>query len=74
MSLEANKQIVREYFEACEAADFEALDRIIADDAKRWMIPSTPFSGVFGKDEIIGSFRSVCGSFRTNPSATQSNG
>ncbi|WP_084399070.1 nuclear transport factor 2 family protein [Henriciella aquimarina] len=59
MSIEENKKVVLDYFAASKAGDVEKLKQLIADDAKRWMIPGTPFSGVADKAEMIGAFEAV---------------
>ncbi|WP_183029934.1 nuclear transport factor 2 family protein [Altericroceibacterium spongiae] len=61
MSVEENKQVVRDYFSASAVGDLARLDQLIADDATRWMIPSTPFSGVANKAEMMAAFEAVSG-------------
>lgn len=61
MSIEENKKVVLDYFAASASGDLEKLDKLIADDAERWMIPSTPFSGIASKAEMMAAFKAVSG-------------
>lgn len=53
MTLEANKKLVREFFDAIAAADFARMDRMMTDDATWWVAPSTIFSGLHTKKEFL---------------------
>ena len=61
MSIEDNKKVVMDYFAASAAGDLEKLDQVLSDDCKRWMIPSTPFSGEANKEEMMAAFKAVSG-------------
>jgi hypothetical protein len=40
--LEANKRVVRRYFEAIERADYPAVESLLADEVRFWLPPSVP--------------------------------
>jgi ketosteroid isomerase-like protein len=42
MSAEANKAVVRRYFAAIEAADYAAIEALLADEVRFWLPPSVP--------------------------------
>jgi uncharacterized protein len=54
MSVEANKAIVRRYFEAIEAADYDAIGSLLADEVRFWLPPSVPDGVEFqGRGDIM---------------------
>jgi hypothetical protein len=42
VSAEANKRLVRRYFQAIEAADYPAIEGLLAEQVRFWLPPSVP--------------------------------
>jgi ketosteroid isomerase-like protein len=42
VSVEANKAVVRRYFAAIEAADYDTIEKLFADEVRFWLPPSVP--------------------------------
>lgn len=42
MSVEANKTVVRRYFKAIEDADYDTIEKLLADEVRFWLPPSVP--------------------------------
>lgn len=59
MTLEANKQLVRDFLGAIAAGDAGRVDGMMTDDATWWVMPSTPFSGVHPKAAFLSLFPQV---------------
>jgi ketosteroid isomerase-like protein len=54
MSIEANKAVVRRYFQAIEEADYETIEKLLADDVRFWLPPSVPDGVEFqGRRDIM---------------------
>jgi ketosteroid isomerase-like protein len=57
MGADANKQFIREYFEAVCGGNNEKVVGSFADDVTWWVPPSSPMAGTYrGKDEVLGMF------------------
>ncbi len=53
MSAEANKSVIRDYFERVQRGDPAVAD-LIADDASWWVPPASPLGGVYeGKARVL---------------------
>ena len=59
MSIEENKRIVLEYFSASTTGDTATVDKLLTDDATLWALPSTPFSGVHGREAMVSSDKPI---------------
>lgn len=59
MTLEANKQLARDFLTAVAAGEVSRVDAMMTDDATWWVIPSTAFSGVHQKAAFLGLFPQV---------------
>lgn len=57
--LEHNKRVALSFYEALEAKDPVALDRVLAEDAELWVIGSTPASGSCGKSRFMELFAAM---------------
>lgn len=53
MSVEVNKQVVRDFFQALRDGDVASLDRLTTDDVVWWVAPTTIFSGTYQKAEWL---------------------
>ena len=54
MSIEANKAVVRRYFKAIEDADYETIEKLLADEVRFWLPPSVPDGVEFaGRHEVM---------------------
>ena len=54
--IEHNKRVALSFYEALSAKDPVALDKVLAEDAKLWVIGSTPASGECGKARFMELF------------------
>lgn len=57
MSLEDNKRVVMDYFDAVMAVDTAKLDSLIAEGATQWLMPGTPLSGTVERDQMVGGIQ-----------------
>lgn len=58
MSVEANKAVVRRYFEAIEAADYATIEKLLADEVRFWLPPSVPDGAeLAGRHDIMRNIR-----------------
>ncbi len=58
MSIEANKAVVRRYFKAIEEADYETIEKLLADEVRFWLPPSVPDGIEFqGRHDIMRNIR-----------------
>lgn len=56
-SPEANKKLIRDYFEAVSSGASEKLAAAFADDIVWWVPPSSPMAGTYkGKEAVFGMF------------------
>ncbi|MGH7290734.1 MAG: nuclear transport factor 2 family protein [Myxococcota bacterium] len=54
MSVEANKTVVRRYFKAIEEADYDTIEKLLADEVRFWLPPSVPDAGELqGRADIM---------------------
>ena len=54
MSVEANKTVVRRYFKAIEDADYDTIEKLLADEVRFWLPPSVPDGVEFqGRPDIM---------------------
>lgn len=54
---EANKQLIRDYFEAVATGAGEKVAAAFADDVVWWVPPSSPMAGTYrGKEAVFGMF------------------
>jgi ketosteroid isomerase-like protein len=63
MSLEANKQLAREFIDALSRADTDWVLAHYADDMEMWTAGSLAFSGSHTKDEIRPLMDGILGAF-----------
>lgn len=63
MTLEANKQLARDFIEALSRADTEWVLDHYADDMVMWTAGTLAISGTHGKDEIRGLMDGILGAF-----------
>jgi ketosteroid isomerase-like protein len=61
--LEANKKVVRRFFECLSAGDADALLALYADDVQCWTAGDLPFSGLHPKEELRAMIEGVVGVF-----------
>jgi len=58
MSIETNKAVVRRYFKALEEADYETIEKLLADEVRFWLPPSVPDGIEFqGRHDIMRNIR-----------------
>ena len=58
MGIEANKSVVRGYFEAIRRADYQAVESLLADAVRFWLPPSVPDGVEYrGRDDIMRNIR-----------------
>ena len=58
MSIEANKAVVRRYFKAIEAADYDTIEKLLADEVRFWLPPSVPDGAeLAGRADIMRNIR-----------------
>lgn len=56
-SPEANKQFVRDYFDAVSSGATDKVVAAFADDIEWWVPPSSPLAGTYrGKEAVLGMF------------------
>ncbi len=56
-SPEANKKLIRDYFEAVGSGASDKVVAAFADDVSWWVPPSSPMAGTYeGKDAVLGMF------------------
>jgi ketosteroid isomerase-like protein len=56
-SPEANKKIIRDYFDAVGSGASDKVVAAFADDVVWWVPPSSPMAGTYrGKDAVLGMF------------------
>jgi ketosteroid isomerase-like protein len=56
-SPEANKQFIRDYFEAVGSGASDKVVAAFADDVTWWVPPSSPMAGTYvGRDAVLGMF------------------
>ncbi|AMK25296.1 MULTISPECIES: nuclear transport factor 2 family protein [unclassified Sphingobium] len=53
MSLEGNKKVALEFFDAVASGDTARMGALMTDDATWWVIPSTVFSGLHQKNDFL---------------------
>jgi ketosteroid isomerase-like protein len=63
VSVEANKQLARDFIAALSRADTDWVLAHYADDMQMWTAGSLPFSGVHTRDEIRGLMDGILGAF-----------
>lgn len=63
MSIEDNKRIAREFFEALDNGDGKALMDLYAADATCWTAGTLPFSGTHTLDEVAPIMEEILGAF-----------
>jgi len=63
MSIEANKQLAREFMDAIARADVQAIQAAFAPDGVCWTAGSMPISGTFNRDQVAEAARGVLGVF-----------
>ncbi len=57
MGADANKQFIREYFDAVSSGNNDKVIASFADDVTWWVPPSSPMAGTYkGKAEVLGMF------------------
>jgi len=58
VSVEANKAVVRRYFKAIEEADYDTIEKLLADEVRFWLPPSVPDGVEFqGRPDIMRNIR-----------------
>jgi hypothetical protein len=63
MSIEANKQLARQFMDAIARADAEAIQAAFAPDGVCWTAGSMPISGTYTRDQVADAARGVLGVF-----------
>jgi uncharacterized protein len=53
MSLNDNKHVVTQFFNAVMRADIQTIGDLLAQNAEYWVAPSTAFSGTYKKKEFL---------------------
>jgi ketosteroid isomerase-like protein len=58
VSVEANKAVVRRYFKAIEDADYDSIEKLLADEVRFWLPPSVPDGAeLAGRHDIMRNIR-----------------
>ncbi len=58
MSVESNKAVVRRYFKAIEDADYDTIEKLLADQVRFWLPPSVPDGAeLAGRTDIMRNIR-----------------
>jgi len=59
MSIETNKQLVKNFWKAFSASDFDTAFAFLADDSTWWVAGSFPISGTYSKKEFEALIKGV---------------
>lgn len=73
MSIEANKKLARQFFDALNRGDHEAVLGLYTDDGALWTAGTLPFSGTHVRDEIGPFMAGILGVFPEGLSFTLKN-